>query len=68
MLCSYVEDSSLKSTEITVVGNVSEGAQTSTTLDKSKVGGGRLLHLHLLFVLCINECNFQIRQIDVGLF
>lgn len=42
MLCSYVEDSSLKSTEITVVGNVSEGAQTSTTLDKSKVGGGAL--------------------------
>lgn len=39
--CSYVEDSSLKSTEITVVGSVSEGAfQTSITLDKSNGGGG----------------------------
>lgn len=38
--CSYVEDSSLKSTKITVVGSVSEGAlQTSTALDKSKGGG-----------------------------
>lgn len=34
--CSYVEDSSLKSIEITV-GSVSEGVfPTSTTLDKSK--------------------------------
>lgn len=37
--CSYVEDSSLKSTEITLVGSVSEGAfQTSTT--RGEVEGG----------------------------
>lgn len=40
--CVYVEDSSLKSTEITVVGCVSEWAlQTSPTLDKSEKDGER---------------------------
>lgn len=45
--CSHVEDPSLKPTEITVAGSVSEGAfQTSTTLDKSRAGGigGRCIY------------------------
>lgn len=53
--CSYVEDSSLKSTEITLAGSVSEGAfQTSTTRGR----WGRVL-LHFLHLICINECNFN---------
>lgn len=48
--CSYVEDSSLKSIEITV-GSVSEGVfPTSTTLDKSKwVWGGAAFTIRSMF-------------------